>query len=271
MRRRPHRAANWSYQYLMRLSDQVAEKLLSLIQARDIPPGGRLPAERGLAQSLGVSRTALREAIQKLSSHGILISRVGAGTFLAADAHQWPQESMSPLAALMQHDPQYRYDVLETRCALETSTAGYAAQRATDADKAKIQRCFDQMVDYQQRGNAELSAHADAQFHLAIAEASHNLVLLQVMRGLFDLMLSTVAQNRRIMVIQDSPASHDKLTHQHQALMQSILDGDPDQARAVIGQHLDYIRATLVKMDEDAARRDRATRLPFPPPTLPQP
>ncbi|MPS78074.1 MAG: transcriptional regulator LldR [Achromobacter sp.] len=248
----------------MRLSDQVAEKLLSLIQAQDIPPGGRLPAERGLAQSLGVSRTALREAIQKLSSHGILTSRVGAGTFLAADARPWPQQSMSPLGALMQQDPQYRYDVLESRYALESSTASYAAQRATDADKAKIQRCFDQMVQHQQRGNAELSAHADAQFHLAIAEASHNLVLLQIMRGLFDLMLSTVAQNRRNMLILDSPASQDKLTHQHQALMQSILDGDPEQARAVIGQHLDYIRATLIKTDEDAARHDRSTRLPSP-------
>lgn len=246
----------------MRLSDQVAEKLLALIQAQGISPGGRLPAERSLAESLSVSRTALREAIQKLSSHGILVSKVGAGTYLQSAAHQWPQQSISPLAALMLEDPQYRYDVLEARAALECSTAELAALRATQDDKDKIQRCFDQMIGFQQTGDATQSAHADAQFHLAIAEASHNLVLLQVMRGLFDLVLSTVAQNRRIMFIHDSPSSQDKLTVQHQNLMQSILDGNPNGARAVISEHLEYVRVTLRKMDDDIARRERAARLP---------
>ena len=180
----------------MRLSDTVAEKLLDLIQERGIPPGGRLPAERSLAQSLGVSRTALREAIQKLSSHGILASRAGAGTFLQTDALQWPQQAISPLATLMLADQDYRYDVLEARCTLESGTAAYAAQRATAKDKANIQRCFDQMIEYQRRGDGAQASRADAQFHLAIAEASHNLVLLQIMRGLFELVMSTVAQSQ---------------------------------------------------------------------------
>lgn len=246
----------------MRLSDQVAEKLLSLIQAQGIAPGGRLPAERSLAEQLGVSRTALREAIQKLSSHGILVSKIGSGTFLQAAAHQWPQQSISPLAALMLEDPHYRYDVLEARAALESNTAALAALRATDEDKEKIQRCYEQMIAHQQRGDVTQSAHADAQFHLAIAEASHNLVLLQVMRGLFDLVLSTVAQNRRVMFIHDSPSSQDKLTTQHESLMQAILAGDPERARSIISDHLEYVRVTLHKMDDDIARRERSARLP---------
>ena len=64
----------------MRISDQVAEQLYTLIQQRQLQSGQRLPAERQLAEELGVSRTALREAIQKLSSRGLLESRVGAGT-----------------------------------------------------------------------------------------------------------------------------------------------------------------------------------------------
>jgi len=246
----------------MRLSDQIAEKLVLLIHARGILPGERLPSERSLAESLDVSRTVLREAIQKLSIQGVLSSRAGSGTFLQAGEPPWPQQSMSPLTDLMLEDPQYRYDVLEARHTLESSTASLAALRATDDDKDRIRRCFDQMSEYQQHGDAALSARADAQFHLAIAEASHNLVLLQVMRGLFELVLSTVAQNRRIMILQDSLYSQDRLTQQHQALMECILRGDAAGARAAIGEHLEYVRTTHLKMDEDAARHERSTRLP---------
>ena len=247
----------------MLLSDQVAEQLLALIRSRGIACGERLPAERALAVSLGVSRTSLRAAIQKLSGQGILSSRIGAGTFLQADAQAWQRETLSPLAPLMLQDPTYRYDVLETRRALESSTAAHAALRATAQDKDNIRRCFDRMLDYQRRNDAALSARADARFHLAIAEASHNLVLIQVMRGLFDLVLSTMAQNRRILV-HDHHLSHAALNGQHRRLMQSILDGNAGEARAAMGAHLDYMHVTLKALDEDAARQERSLRLTSP-------
>ncbi|MPS28589.1 transcriptional regulator LldR [Pigmentiphaga sp.] len=248
----------------MRLSDHVAEQLLALIRARGMARGERLPAERSLAASLGVSRASLRTAIQKLSGHGILSTRIGAGTFLHADVEAWPQPSLSPLAALMLHDPMYRYDVLETRRALEGSAAAHAALRASARDKDNIRRCFDQMVEHQQRKDATLSARADARFHLAIAEASHNLVLIQVMRSLFDLVLSTVARSRHAMLVHDHPRRQDRLNAQHGALMRSILDGRADEARAAMGEHLDHVHATLKKLDEDAARQDRSLRLTSP-------
>lgn len=245
----------------MRLSDQVVQQLLALIQSSGLQAGQRLPSERSLAERLGVSRTSLREAIQRLASQGVLASRVGAGTYLQSPAAQWPQRSVDPLAALMLSDPQYRYDVLEARAALEASTAWHAALRATPHDRDKISQCFERLVRHQQDGDFEQSAQADAQFHLAIAEASHNLVLVQVMRGLFELVLSTVAQNRRLMFIHDSPQTLSRLTGQHEALMRAIAGGDAERARAVITEHLDYVRATLLQTDEDTARRERASRL----------
>jgi GntR family L-lactate dehydrogenase operon transcriptional regulator len=245
----------------MRISDQVVQQLLALIQSSGLQGGQRLPAERSLAERLGVSRTSLREAIQQLVSQGVLISKAGAGTYLQASSTPWPQRSVEPLAALMLSDPQYRYDVLEARAALEASTAGHAAARATAQDKLKIRQCFERMVQHQNSGDFAQSAHADAQFHLAIAEASHNLVLLQVMRGLFDLVLSTVAQNRRLMFIHDSPHTLPSLTEQHQSLMHAIEKGDAAAARHVITEHLDYVRRSLLQTDEDSARRQRAARL----------
>ncbi len=112
----------------MRLADHVVEKLLALVQARGLQPGQRLPAERQLAEELGVSRTSVREAIQKLTSQGVLSARRGDGTYLQSRATaEWLQEGMQPLAGLIDADPHYRYDVLEARQALESSAAWLAS------------------------------------------------------------------------------------------------------------------------------------------------
>ncbi|QEA14617.1 transcriptional regulator LldR [Comamonas flocculans] len=247
----------------MRLADHVVEKVLALVQSRRLQPGQRLPAERRLAEDLGVSRTSVREAIQKLTSQGILASRRGDGTYLQTHpTAEWLRGAMEPLAGLIDSDPHYRYDVLETRHALETSTAWLAAQRATAQDKTHIRRCFNVMLQYQRSGHAELAARADAQFHLAIAEASHNLVLVQVMHSLFTLMLSTVERNRLDMFRLSAPQTLQELTQQHEDLMLAVLEGDPQRARSSIGVHLEHVRATIVRLDEDAARRERSMRLP---------
>lgn len=244
----------------MRLSDRVAQQLLELIQSTPLQSGERLPTERALAEQLGVSRTALREAIQKLSSRGVLESRVGAGTFVCSRVPPWHEQAIAPLEPLLRDDPQYRYDVLEARQALELSTAWYAAQRATDKDKERIRRCFDDMLRHQQIHDAANAARADAQFHLAIAEASHNAVLVQLMGSLFELVLGTVAQNRRLMFVHDDPTTLEHLTRQHQDLMQAILDGEPEQAKSAIGEHLAYVHQRLTRADADAARRKRLDR-----------
>ena len=257
----------------MRLADHVVEKLLALVQARGLQPGQRLPAERQLAEELGVSRTSVREAIQKLTSQGVLSARRGDGTYLQPRATaEWLQEGMQPLAGLIDADPHYRYDVLEARQALESSAAWLAAQRATAQDKARIQHCFEVMLDHQQNGHAELAARADAQFHLAIAEASHNLVLVQVTHSLFTTVLSTVTRNRHDMFHLSAPVTVQALTEQHQALMQAILDGDPQRARQCIDEHLEHVRVTIQRLDEDRARQERSTRLPpdLVPPLLPE-
>ena len=243
-----------------RLSDRVAQSLLELIQTTPLQPGERLPTERALAERMGVSRTALREAIQKLSTRGVLESRVGAGTFVCARVPQWHEQAVAPFAALLRDDPQYRYDVLEARQALELSTAWWAAQRATAQDHDRIRRCFDDMLHHQQRQDADSAAHADAQFHLAIAEASHNAVLVQLMGSLFELVLGTVAQNRRLMFVHSDPGTLDHLTQQHHALMQAIIDGEPEQARTAISDHLTYVHHRLNQSDADTARRQRLHR-----------
>ena len=244
-----------------RLSDRVAQQVLDLIQTSSLQTGDKLPTERALAEQLGVSRTALREAIQRLASRGVLESRVGAGTYVCTPVLQWHEQAVAPLVPLMRDDPQYRYDVLETRQIIELSTAWLAAQRATDQDRDNIRRCFDAMLHHQQRQDGDNAARADTQFHLAIAEASHNVVVVQVMRSLFEMVLNTVAQNRRLMFVHDDPKVLERLTLQHHDLMQAVVAGEPVQARAVITEHLSFVHEKLSQADADAARQQRQGRL----------
>ncbi|WP_434032078.1 transcriptional regulator LldR [[Pseudomonas] boreopolis] len=245
-----------------RLSDRVAEQLRNLIAERGLQPGARLPAERALALALGVSRTVLREAIAQLSSQGLLRARVGGGTYVQGppSSEQVLAGPMAPYLSLFQADPEYRFDVLEIRHALEGAAAWHAAQRATEADHARIRAAFQALQAAHGRNDPAGEARADADFHLAIAEAAHNLVLLQVMRGLFELLQTNISQSRQKLFL--SPRTSEPLAVQHRALMDAILAGDAERARDAAHAHLEFVHTSLRTLDDDEARRARASRLP---------
>lgn len=239
----------------------LVERLRVYIHNSQLRAGERLPAERQLAQQLGVSRSSLREAMQKLISQGVLFSRRGGGTFLQPEKADWTKERLiMPLSSLLAEDPGYRYDVLEARMAIEASTAWHAASRASDEDKARLKTCYEAMQDISDRDDPDLAAHADVRFHLAIAEASHNLVLLQAMRGLFDLLQSSVMQSRQKMFTR--PEIIGQLSAQHLAIVEAIVNGQPDAAREATLQHLEFVAQTLHGLTEQEARHARSLRIP---------
>lgn len=240
-----------------RLSDEVASRVRALIEEQQLEAGMKLPAERQLAVQLGVSRNSLREALAKLVSEGVLISRRGGGTFIRWQHEAWSEQNIvQPLKTLLADDPDYSFDILEARHAIEASTARHAAIRATTADKEKIRLCFEAT----QSEDPDLASQADVRFHLAIAEASHNVVLLQTMRGFFDVLQSSVKQSRQRMYLV--PPVFSQLTAQHQAVLDAIVAGDADGARKAMMAHLSFVHTTIKRFDEDQARRARITRLP---------
>ncbi|WP_374255399.1 transcriptional regulator LldR [Yokenella regensburgei] len=240
-----------------RLADDVADRIRALIKAQQLEAGMRLPAERQLAVQLGVSRNSLREALAQLVNEGLLLSRRGGGTFVRWQHETWSEQNIvQPLKILMADDPDYSFDILEARHAIEASTAWHAAMRANDADKEKIRLCFEAT----QSEDPDIASQADVRFHLAIAEASHNVVLLQTMRGFFDVLQSSVKQSRQRMYLV--PPVFAKLTEQHQAVLDAILAGDAEAARQAMMAHLGFVHTTIKRFDEDQARQARITRLP---------
>jgi GntR family L-lactate dehydrogenase operon transcriptional regulator len=239
----------------------LVERLQAWIYENQLQPGARLPAERQLAQQFGVSRSSLREAMQQLISQGVLFSRRGGGTWLQREHADWTEARLvAPLSALLADDPGYRYDVLEARMAIESSTAWHAASRATAEDKARLKLCFEAMQTISDRDDPDLAAHADVRFHLAIAEASHNLVLLQAMRGLFDLLQSSVMQSRQKMYAE--PDILEQLSAQHLTIYRTIAAGEADAAREATLLHLEFVARTLHGLTEQEARHARSLRIP---------
>ncbi len=240
-----------------RLSDEVADRVRALIDEKNLEAGMKLPAERQLAMQLGVSRNSLREALAKLVSEGVLLSRRGGGTFIRWRHDTWSEQNIvQPLKTLMADDPDYSFDILEARYAIEASTAWHAAMRATPGEKEKIQLCFEATLSE----DPDLASQADVRFHLAIAEASHNIVLLQTMRGFFDVLQSSVKHSRQRMYLV--PPVFSQLTEQHQAVIDAIFAGDADGARKAMMAHLSFVHTTMKRFDEDRARHARITRLP---------
>ncbi len=128
--------------------------------------------------------------------------------------------------------------------------------RATPGDKEKIQLCFEATLSE----DPDIASQADVRFHLAIAEASHNIVLLQTMRGFFDVLQSSVKHSRQRMYLV--PPVFSQLTEQHQAVIDAIFAGDADGARKAMMAHLSFVHTTMKRFDEDQARHARITHLP---------
>lgn len=242
-----------------RLSDDIVEQLERMILEGTLRPGGRLPAERALAEQFGVSRPSLREAIQKLTAKGLLVSRQGGGNYVVENLGSTFSD---PLLHLLECSSEAQRDLLEFRHTLEASCAYYAAIRATDVDRARLREAFDALQDCYSRvdevSRAEEGA-ADANFHLAIAEASHNAVLLHTIRGLFDLLRRNVVTNIGGMYKQRAE-TRDMLINQHRELYLAIIEGRADDAREVSSRHLLYVQEVLEEVRQQVQRTARAER-----------
>jgi len=238
-----------------RLSDAVARELEKLIFEGVLAPGQRLPPERELAQEFNVSRPSLREALQKLESAGMLETRHGGGTFVK-DAIG--AALTNPLGEVFQRHPEAAVDFIELRSALDGTSAYYAATRGTDADRAILSERFRAIEAAHKLDDPTEEAEADADFHIAIAEASHNVILLHVMRSMMTLLRGDVVFNR--MLLYSQPGARDDLLNQHQAIYDAIIAGDGEAARRAAQAHMAQVEATLRDCDLRESRTDVSQR-----------
>ena len=172
------------------LSEKIIAQISDALVSGELKPGDRLPPERELAEQFGVSRTVIRDAVKTLAGRGILHVKHGAGIFVTTSE----ENAIGRLGALSDILPLQGVslrDLFEIRKVLEAEGAEWAARRRNDYHLKRLRGILEDA--YRNSENIEVLSERDAQFHVAIAEASQNLVLVRVMLILLDLL----AQSRR--------------------------------------------------------------------------
>lgn len=234
-----------------KLSIAVVRQIELLILRGILRPGERLPAERELADRMGVSRPSLRAAISELQDQGLLTAKAGSGIYVA----EVLGSAFAPaLVRLFSSHEEAVFDYLSFRRDMEGLAAERAARLGSDSDLKVVQAIFDKMVAANARNAAQDEAQFDAEFHMAIIEASHNVVMLHMMRSMYDLLRQGVFYNRQIMFQQH--ATRDAILDQHRAINTAIQARDPEKARRAVELHLDFVESCM--KDQQKAQRNEA-------------
>ncbi|MGB3278360.1 MAG: FCD domain-containing protein [Pseudorhodobacter sp.] len=223
-----------------KLSSAVVRQIERLILRGILRAGDRLPSERELSERMNVSRPSLRDAVADLQERGLLDSRPGSGIFVA----EVLGSAFSPalIKLFSQHDEAV-FDYLSFRRDMEGLAAERAAKLGSETDLKVIAAIFAKMEAAHSKRASTDEAELDAAFHMAIIEASHNVIMLHMMRSMYDLLKQGVFYNRQVMF--RNRATRTVLLDQHRAINSAVQSRDPAAARAAINAHLDFVEAAL--------------------------
>jgi GntR family transcriptional regulator, transcriptional repressor for pyruvate dehydrogenase complex len=220
-----------------RLADQIYGRLLEDIASQSRSVGDRLPTENQLAVSFGVSRPVVREALTRLQSDGFIASRQGAGTFVR---NRPPSRLLKFASAAGLSNFLSSFEV---RIALEGEAARLAAQRRSDDDMARIMATIHAL----QRDIAAGTANTDADFdfHRAIARASGNPLLLEI--------LTAILPPRAAEGSTPAPGyiRGDRVLDEHNRIAEAIAAGQAESASLAMRYHIDQARIRLTDVERD--------------------
>lgn len=232
------------------MSDAVVRQVEALILEGVLKPGDKLPPERELAKTLEVSRPSLRDALNELEQRRLLVARQGGGTYVADVMGSVFAEPIVPLFG--KHE-KATADYLEFRQQVEGIAAQFAAERATEADRTILTKIFAAMEAAHERQDAEEEAQLDVEFHSAIVDAGHNIVLIQTLRSIYALLKAGVFHNRKL--LYENPGARDRLLEQHRAIYEAVLKGDADGAKTAAEQHMTYVIAARETAERAQSRQ----------------
>jgi len=215
-----------------RLYEMIVEQIEESILSGQLNPGDKLPSENELARQFAVSRTAVREAMKALSHKGLIEVSVGRGTYVTDSTSKVIRDSIS-LIMRFGIEEGNRY-LAEVRGILEPEIAALAASRREQEHVLAMQEAYKAM----DRSMKDIDAfiESDLDFHLAMAEASQNPLILMLIDTMIDLL-----RESRIRFAKATGGVVRAQTH-HKQILQAIIDGDPAAAREAMNEHLVRVR-----------------------------
>ena len=227
-----------------RTADEVVEQIETLILEGVLSTGDRLPGERELSRQFDVSRPILRDALKALEGRGLLTTRHGGGTHVADIIGQ---VFSKPVTDLFSTHRKATSDYLEYRREIEGVAAEYAARRATADDIALLDGIMARMDKAHCTGDFEDEAEIDVEFHHAVGECAHNIILLHTLRSCYRLLSEGVFQNRLLVFTQ--PGAREALLAQHRAIHAAVKAGDPAAARQAAMDHITYVEHSMAEAE----------------------
>ena len=206
-----------------RLYRQVVDKMLSMLEGAEYPPGSRLPPERELSERFHVSRPTIREAIIALEVMGRVGVKTGSGVYVLEQRNNYAGHQMvSP------------FELTEARILFEGEAAALAASMISDEQIEELKAAFEEMVEENARGDLE-SQDGDRNFHAVISRATHNRVLIDTINNLWDIQ----ERSPEIQFAHTSVCKKDGQTRldEHKAILDALVSREPNKARLAMRSH----------------------------------
>lgn len=219
-----------------RTAQEVERQIEMLVLEGVLRGGDKLPGERELSKAMNVSRPILRQAISALVDKGLLITRHGEATSVADVIGT---VFAKPVTRLIGQNAKAKMDYLEYRREIEGVAAAMAAERATEADRILLTDLVDQMRDAHDEKNSSKESQIDVEFHNALVDSAHNIVLLHTLRSCYRLLSEDVFFNRQ--VLYGRPGMREKLLEQHLAIYDAVMQRDKGAATQATRDHLNFV------------------------------
>ncbi len=200
----------------------------------------RLPAERTLAQTLGVSRSTVREAIQRLVSKGMLETKRGSGVYVV---QKQATRLSAPWLQLVAENPPLRLETLEFRLVFECAAARFAAQRSTSQELHRLEAILLKMRDAVAGHDIDAEAAVDGEFHTALTATSHNRMLEQFYASVITMLREHIAANTYDATLNNANAVAQSTMrlNQHESIYLAVRDRNPDAAQQAMFAHLAFV------------------------------
>ena len=219
-------------------SELVIEQIIATIKSGDVKPGEKLPSEKDLAATFGVGRSSVREAIRTLVVMGYIDVFQGKGTFVkntlpALDNITHFMEKVIEAGAL--------FDLMETREILECRSAELAAMRADKSQVAKIKNATQRLK--KSKVNTQEYIDADWDFHMAIAEATNNSVIVDVM----NLLINKIHHYNAEFLATSSGITNEAI-YSAEEVISHVLTGDSQKAGTAMQYHLQLVNIEIEKL-----------------------
>ncbi|MGO4182300.1 FadR/GntR family transcriptional regulator [Paenibacillus sp. TAF43_2] len=221
----------------------VRRAIHSQIEEGLLQPGQKLPSVVDLSTSFGVGRSTIREALSALKATGWIDVKHGGGTFVNKVLPTLQSNSRDPF-----EESESVKEILEVRIWLESGSAAFAAERRNDRDLENLKQIIEQMEQALEMNNTQMSEHADIEFHLAIAAASHNKLLNTLMSSLTSKLTETMGKTRQLWFFEDKSSST-LLLKEHQSIYNAILAQNSELASQLIQAHLHKVENVLKRRD----------------------